>query len=312
MNTKELSSGDMIEADVTELRRRFPRTQDLYREVCVVLFFRHGITPTANKLYQLVRKGSMSAPTEALSNFWKTLQERSRVTVEHADLPNELQIAAGEMVAALWKSAQTRSLDALAALREQAAKAVATAESAEAKARDAHATALEELGRTRATVHAKDELNDHLRQELAASAATNVSMEERLDDLRRQLADMQLRADQQAAAHLVDREKLDKRTRLAEQRFAEMERRALVDMDRERTISAKLQKTLEGERNMQAKSLEHLRKEQAVVQETAGELRGQLSAVENASAEISKTSHNLYYVKCAICVPVLVPAGVVR
>lgn len=35
-----------------------------------MLFFRYGITPTANKLYQLVRKGSMSAPSEALTRFW--------------------------------------------------------------------------------------------------------------------------------------------------------------------------------------------------------------------------------------------------
>lgn len=59
----------------------FPDTQALYREVCVLLFFRHGITPTANKLYQLVRKGSMSAPTEALRTFWADLREKSRVRI---------------------------------------------------------------------------------------------------------------------------------------------------------------------------------------------------------------------------------------
>ncbi len=83
MNTEENASENAIAASVAELREQFPRTQDLYREVCVLLFFRHGITPTANKLYQLVRKGSMSAPTEALSQFWKTLREHSRVTIEH-------------------------------------------------------------------------------------------------------------------------------------------------------------------------------------------------------------------------------------
>jgi hypothetical protein len=34
-----------------QLRNKFPNTQELYREVCAVLFFRYGITPTANKLY---------------------------------------------------------------------------------------------------------------------------------------------------------------------------------------------------------------------------------------------------------------------
>ncbi|MFD2272575.1 DNA-binding protein [Undibacterium arcticum] len=58
-------------ADIDRLREQFPQTQDLYREVCVAMFFRYGMTPTANKLYQLVRKGSMSAPAEALNRFWE-------------------------------------------------------------------------------------------------------------------------------------------------------------------------------------------------------------------------------------------------
>ncbi len=38
--------------EIEALRAQYADTQDLYREVCVVLFFRHGITPTANKLYR--------------------------------------------------------------------------------------------------------------------------------------------------------------------------------------------------------------------------------------------------------------------
>ena len=37
-----------LQAAIEALRPRFPDTQDLYREVCTVLFFRYGITPTAN------------------------------------------------------------------------------------------------------------------------------------------------------------------------------------------------------------------------------------------------------------------------
>ena len=95
MENDQIYSEDSLHAGVAELRGRFPRTQDLYREVCIPLFFRHGITPTANKLYQLVRKGSMSAPTEAVRHFWSTLREQARVSVEHVDLPDELRMVAG-------------------------------------------------------------------------------------------------------------------------------------------------------------------------------------------------------------------------
>ena len=84
-----------LQADIEALRPRFPDTQDLYREVCAILFFRYGITPTANKLYQLVRKGSMSAPAEALSKFWENLREKSRVRIEHPDVPEALRDIAG-------------------------------------------------------------------------------------------------------------------------------------------------------------------------------------------------------------------------
>lgn len=46
-----------MQADIDCLRDRFPRTADLYREACAVMFFRYGVTPTTNALYQLVGKG---------------------------------------------------------------------------------------------------------------------------------------------------------------------------------------------------------------------------------------------------------------
>ncbi len=38
-----------LEADIETLRERVSDTQELYREVCALIFFRHGETPTANR-----------------------------------------------------------------------------------------------------------------------------------------------------------------------------------------------------------------------------------------------------------------------
>lgn len=108
-----------LQAEIEVLRSHHTETQALYREVCVLLFFRHGITPTTNKLYQLVRKGSMSAPAEALQKFWETLREKSRIRIEHPDLPDTLRAAAGDMVGVLWQRAQDAASEALQALREE-------------------------------------------------------------------------------------------------------------------------------------------------------------------------------------------------
>ncbi|WP_423231522.1 DNA-binding protein, partial [Burkholderia cenocepacia] len=86
-----------LAAEIERLKVEFPQTsqtRELYREACVLLFFRFGMTPTANRLHQLVRRGSMSTPVAVLAEFWSDLREKSRVRIEHADLPEDLQGAA--------------------------------------------------------------------------------------------------------------------------------------------------------------------------------------------------------------------------
>lgn len=110
-----------LQAEIDALKTQFPDTQDAYREACVLLFFRYGITPTANKLYQYVRKGSMSAPAEALNRFWSELRDKSRVRIERTDIPENIGTAAGEFVAKLWADAQKAAQDGFSDLVDNAA-----------------------------------------------------------------------------------------------------------------------------------------------------------------------------------------------
>src|ERR1700693_6430509 len=102
-----------LAAEIDRLKVEFPKTRELYRAVCALLFFRFGMTPTANRLYQLVKRGSMSTPTQVLGEFWTELREKSRVRIDHPDLPADLQAAAGELVATLWTRSSTAAHDAL-------------------------------------------------------------------------------------------------------------------------------------------------------------------------------------------------------
>ncbi len=133
MNAETVTTPE-IALEIARLRQSHPDTQDLYREVCVLLFFRHGVTPTANKLYQLVHKGSMSAPTEALRAFWAELREKSQVRIEQPDIPEALKITAGEMVSALWKEARAAADLQLEYLRQEAAESVHLAQDAQQNA----------------------------------------------------------------------------------------------------------------------------------------------------------------------------------
>ncbi|WP_170833802.1 DNA-binding protein, partial [Acinetobacter baumannii] len=117
-----------ILADFAQLRDRFSHTQTLYKEVAALLFFRYGVTPTANKLYQLVRKGSMSAPAQALQTFWEDLRDKSRVRLDVADMPEELQTLTGDLLGRLWQEAIGQSKQQMLHYQTQADERVAQAQ----------------------------------------------------------------------------------------------------------------------------------------------------------------------------------------
>src|SRR5690606_28853597 len=114
-----------ILADVAQLRDRFSHTQTLYKEVAALLFFRYGVTPTANKLYQLVRKGSMSAPAQALQTFWEDLRDKSRVRLDVADTPEELQALTGDLLGRIWQEAMGHSKQQMLTYQTQTDESVA-------------------------------------------------------------------------------------------------------------------------------------------------------------------------------------------
>ncbi len=159
-----------IAADIEALRAAHPETRSLYREVCALLFFRYGITPTANKLYQYVRKGSMSTPAEVLGEFWADLRERTRVRIDHPDLPEALRERAGELVLELWGLARQAAADAYASRREQL---------------EADRGALETgMSLLQAELAAERERREHAERELATSRS-------RAEDLAREVATAQ-------------------------------------------------------------------------------------------------------------------------
>ncbi len=93
-----MSTETEILSEVESLKAKFGDTRALCREVCALLFFRYGITPTANKLYQYVRRGSMNVPTDEVGKFWGDLRQRARVDIQHPDLPDPIKAVAAEAI----------------------------------------------------------------------------------------------------------------------------------------------------------------------------------------------------------------------
>jgi chromosome segregation ATPase len=269
-----------IAQEIEQLRAQFPQTQALYREVCVLLFFRHGITPTANRLYQLVKKGSMSAPAEALARFWATLREKSRVRIEHPDLPAELQSATGELAAALWTRAVDMAQDQLATAQHEAQVSVADAQARQARAEAERDQSRQELTGSAAALDGAQTHITELDQALAISVAAASTLQE------------QLRLAQQGEQHLQqaletarrdfasELDKLRADGALAQERLKAAETRALLEIERERQAAARVQKELDAATRKAEQGSTRHRDEVQKLQGQVGDLRQQLGVLE--------------------------------
>ncbi|GLC97959.1 hypothetical protein Tamer19_73680 [Cupriavidus sp. TA19] len=228
-----------LQTDLAELRSRFPETRALYREVCGLLFFRYGVTPTANKLYSLVRKGSMGTPAEVLQAFWQELRGRTRVTIDHPDLPDALKDIAAGAVQTIWQAANEAATGELATLRAEARHAASAAEAERDAARTETAAAREEVAALSAQLAAAREAYDAVQADLAterqAHAATQARLEAgraELDAAGRQLAELRTQFS-------TELERAREQVTLAQERAEASERRALRELDGERTARQK-------------------------------------------------------------------------
>jgi chromosome segregation ATPase len=267
--------------DIAELRGRFPETRALYREVCGLLFFRYGITPTANKLYQLVRKGSMGTPAEVLQAFWQELRGRTRVTIDHPDLPEALKDIAAGAVQTIWQAANEAATGELATLRAEARAAASAAEAERDAARTETAAAREEVAAISAQLAEAREAQDAVQADLAAErqahAATQARLEAgraELDAAGRQLAELRTQFS-------TELERAREQVTLAQERAEASERRSLRELDAERTARQKSDRTAEALRG-ELVAARHEARDAAVAQ---AEVRARLEAQAAALAD---------------------------
>jgi hypothetical protein len=282
-----LSPDAALAAEIDRLKVQFPRTRELYREVCALLFFRHGITPTANRLYQLVKRGSMGTPTAVLGEFWTELREKSRVRIDHPDLPADLGAAAGELVATLWTRATASAATALDALRAEVEAQRAESEQSVVAARDELGrveTALEQ--RTAALLAAQVEVRE-LDRAQAEGHAQRQALEGELARINAALAARDRELHEVREGFSRDLAKQRESAERADERLRASEKRALLEIDRERGAAATLQKELdEATRRADHKDADHRRAIEAIqaqlgdARHQAGVLQGRLDAVQ--------------------------------
>ncbi|WP_316157557.1 DNA-binding protein [Cupriavidus sp. BIC8F] len=286
-----------LQADLAELRGRFPETRALYREVCGLLFFRYGVTPTANKLYSLVRKGSMGTPAEVLQAFWQELRGRTRVTIDHPDLPEALKEIAAGAVQTIWQAANEAATGELATLRAEARHAVSAAEAERDAARTETAAAREEVAALSAQLAEARQAHEAVQAALAAErqghAATQARLEAgraELDAAGRQLAELRTQFS-------TELERAREQVTLAQERAEASERRALRELDAERTARQQSERTAEALRGELVAARSEARDAAVAQAEVRARLEAQAAALADrlAAAEQAqrKAVHDL-------------------
>ncbi|BAO92777.1 DNA-binding protein [Caballeronia cordobensis] len=295
-----LSDDARLAAEIDRLKVEFPKTRELYREVCALLFFRFGVAPTANRLYNLVRRGTMSTPASVLSEFWAELREKSRVRIEHPDLPKDLSEAAGELIGVLWARAAASAQAELTSLRDDVEARRAEAEQRVVAAREELGrteTALEQ--RTAALLTAQVEIREFERQQ-AEEAATRKALEAQIQRLGEEAVARERELEKVRDTFSRDLEKLRETANRAEERLRATEKRALLEIDRERSAVAKAQKELaeaakRGDKREaeHRRSVEALQAQQGDARHQTGVLQGKLAAIEAAHKSLQEQLKSL-------------------
>ena len=269
-----------IALEIERLRGQFTETQELYREVCVLLFFRHGITPTANRLYQLVRKGSMSAPAEALRAFWADLREKSRIRIEHPDLPEILRTAAGDLVATLWSEAQGAAQQNLVTLREQATELIQLAHEAQRSAESEKLRLQELVDQLRQQLQLSLERSLQLARELSSETASKEALTSQLITAAQQQKQLESALSETRHDFASELEKQRQALIRSEERLEGSEKRALLEIDRERQAANRFQQEMQQLRQTHQEAIESHLAETADFQKRAGDFNQKLGLAE--------------------------------
>ncbi|MDO8926527.1 MAG: DNA-binding protein [Sideroxyarcus sp.] len=276
-----------LQVEIDQLKIQFPQTRDLYREACVLLFFRHGITPTANKLYQLVRRGSMSAPAEALNKFWLELREKSRIRIESPDIPEELKESAGTFISTLWRQAQEAAVSSLSVhIADANDKVMQSMKEAETASRHMAEAELE-LEAAKAQLNNAETQITELEKIHAVDINASATQEKALKALIAERDSLSRTLEETRSRFSEDLGRLSDSLLRTENQYRSLEKKSLLELDRERQNVIKLENVTAKLRESSKTDQDRCRKDISLLQDTISNLKEKLGALNGKISEIT-------------------------
>lgn len=280
--TTEAAPSSTIQAEVERLRALAPDTKALYREVAAALFFRFGVPPTANRLFQLVGKGSMATAASVLARFWQDLREHSRLRLEHPGVPEPLRDAAGSLIGQVWTAAYDLAQQDLAGAR---AELQAQLEQVRNEAERARLTATEAEGKLAERNRAVEQLQREVADGdglLSARDGEISRLQVEVAALKSSIADRRAEVDEAKRAFAGELESLRSAIALTEERARASERRALAEIEAARHKADDAGKALAKQQKIHASEIDRFGKSLAKREAEIDVMRERLARAESA------------------------------
>jgi flagellar biosynthesis GTPase FlhF len=259
MAGKNESSSQVDPGILATLRARIPadaHRKEKSREAASLLFFEHGIYPSAKVVLSYTQQGSLTDINRDLHEFWQDLRDKARVKLDAPYLPPELLESFADALARLWDQAVTNATAAFDAERMEAEAQVGMAQRRMAEAELQASSMLERAQASEAQLRQERERRE------TSEKRVEVQMAE-IEALQSSLVKWQQQAESEARARQE-----------AEQRFSR-------DLEAERTLRQHDSERYDGEIKFVKLQIDSARTAER-------ELRDQLKAVnEHKDAELS-------------------------
>lgn len=287
---------------VAELSQRIEGNRELTREVANLLFHA-GEKPTANRVLQLTRRGSMVTVNDEMNKWWDELRTKLDVRLVNPNVPAPLLEKQADVVGQMWDLAMAAAQSEMQAYRDEADMKVAAA-------LESQATAEAFASEARAEADKANARREETERSLAAERAVRTAAEADVERWRIQaeassrdlvLVRSETSAELERARTSFAAELESQRTALAlaEDQFNDMRKQSLLEIDGLRIRQAETQDSLkqaelgiarlqESERTLKEASLvlqEKLARRDADVTRLTGETSGLTARLEAAIAE---------------------------
>lgn len=269
--------------------------QEKTRETATLLFFGHGIYPSAKTVHGYTQHGSLTDINGDLREFWSDLREKTRVKIKAPMLPDEVVDLFSDALARVWELSTDKAHAALDGERQEAAEQVAQAQREAHEADRMYRIAKDDAETSKSELRQERERRETAEKKVEAQAAE-------LEALRSSLAKWQQQAEAAAEARQEAEERFSRdleAERSARQRDTEMFdgeiKFAKMQIDAARGTERELREQLKNERASREEELASYRQRANRAEDSLGaarlelaELKGRYEGLEGRFSELQE------------------------